>query len=137
MGFTIMSATEITVVTLWTLLVLMAVALLGKVLFADAGMSQEPLGVRFAFSSFAFIPTSLSLALTLLSLLRKPDGLPHGEITWPLLFVGDLFAVPVAVLAALLPPYRKKDCVLHAMSVTIALAALAAVVGMVMYGPGA
>ncbi|MGC1458177.1 MAG: hypothetical protein WA825_07865 [Steroidobacteraceae bacterium] len=132
-----MSATEVAIVTLWTLLVVMAVALLGKVLFEDAGMSHEPLGVRFAFSSFALIPTSVSLALTLLSLLRKPDGLPHGQITWPLFFVGDLLAVPVAVLAAILPPYRKKDYVLHAMSVAIALAALAAVAGMVMYGPGA
>jgi len=111
--------------------------LIFKVLFEDAGMSQEPLGVRFAFSSFAFIPTSVSLGVVVLSLLRKPDGLPHGEITWPLCFVGDLLAVPVAVLAAISPPYRKKDYVIHAMSVAIALAALAGVVGMVMYGPGA
>jgi hypothetical protein len=132
-----MTATEVTIVGAWTLLVLVAAALLLKVMFEDAGMSQEPLGVRFAFSSFAFIPTSVSLVVALFSLLRKPDGLPHGEITWPLCFVGDLLAAPVAVMAAISPPYRKKNCVLHAMSVAIALAALAGLAGIVMYGPGA
>jgi hypothetical protein len=103
-----MDATEIGVVAIWTLLVVTSVVLIFKALAKNAGIAFEPLGTRFAISSFAFIPSLVSLVVTLLSLLHAADGGSHGGFTWPLLFFGNLLAAPVALGAAYLRRIRRK-----------------------------
>jgi hypothetical protein len=79
---------ELIVISVWALTVATAGVCIGKLLWRDAGHSEAPLGIRFAFSFAAFLPSSISLVDALLHL--PPSG-NSGDTPSNLTFVLLLF----------------------------------------------
>ena len=129
-----MNSQELIVFSIWALTVVVSVFCIGKLLWGDAVPSpEEPLGVRFAFSCFAFAPSLVSLVDGLLTY-NTPGNGGEGANNWIfiILLPLNLLAAPIALLTAICPPYSRRKLLQHAMSGSVALSALAGA-GAMMY----
>jgi hypothetical protein len=122
------------VFSIWILTVVISGICIGKLLWRDSLPTEVPLGVRFAFSAASFLPSFASLIDALLTF-NSPgnggEGANNGIFV--VLFLLDLLALPVAICAAIFPPYSKLKLLQHTMSGSVALSALVGVGAMSLF----